>query len=235
MAEPTRHIVSDYNLWPICWDTPTSALGFHNPMVRVNQTWNEQCVFSSLEYHCNVPCCVPMDDFNKNFPDGGDEYVKNFITRNETELDLSDPAWKGHFARYKCNNTNGTDFCVGGGDSCETPNCDSRDKIVTYECVCDLCVFDESFLFLAPVGIIFTATLTYTGFILLAIGSLWNADIVTKMKKISQMCKELKEQKAREKAKSKAEKDAGTGQEALLPVALPKSPEKGEGEEECAT
>lgn len=241
MAEPSRHVLSDYNIWALCWNNPTDAMGFHNPMVRINQTWNSQCVFSSLEYHCNVPCCVPMADFEEKFPLDGpnprDDLVKNHVTRNGSVLVLNDTAWNGHFRRWKCNSTDGTDYCPGGGDACHNPDCT---KVETYECVCDACVFEETFSFLAPVGIIFTATLTYTGFLLLAVGSLWNADIVAKLKKVATLCKQIKEQKAREKAQG----EAGTGKEALLKESagndLPVATEAGTGnadggEEECAT
>jgi hypothetical protein len=50
--------------------------------------------------------------------------------------------------------------CVGGDINNEAPKC------------------------LNAVGIIFTYAITYTGFILLAIGTLWNANIVKKLREI---------------------------------------------------
>jgi hypothetical protein len=50
--------------------------------------------------------------------------------------------------------------CVGGDINNEAPKC------------------------LNAVGIIFTYAITYTGFLLLAIGTLWNANIVKKLREI---------------------------------------------------
>ena len=118
------------------------------------QTWNDQCVWSSLEYHCNVPCCVTDADYNKSFPNG----VMYPETKNDTLLDLSDPAWQNHFLRYKCFNASDPSqykdikFCDGGGDKCSKPNCPTELKTETYECVCDACVFHETLNYLAPVS-----------------------------------------------------------------------------------
>lgn len=198
MAEPTRHILSDYNLWALCWNNPRDGLGQPNGMVRINQTWNDRCVWSSLEYHCNIPCCVPEEDFNTSFPDG----VIYPETKNDTLLDLADPAWNDHFLRYKCFNEsnpfkyNNTDFCDGGkSKSCAQPNCGVSELVERYECVCDACVFSETLTYLAPVGIVFTISLTYSGFVLLAIGSFWQADIISKIKKLREACRKLKEQR----------------------------------------
>lgn len=40
----------------------------------------------------------------------------------------------------------------------------------------------ENMSCLSPVGIIFTICFTYSGFVLLAVGTLWNANIMTKLK-----------------------------------------------------
>jgi len=252
MAEPTRHVVSDYNIWAICWNNPKDALGQPNGMVRINQTWNDRCAWSSLEYHCNVPCCVTDADYNKSFPNG----VMYPETKNDTMLDLTDPAWQNHFLRYKCYNASDpsqyqdTKFCDGGGDKCSKPNCPSELKTEAYECVCDACVFHETLNFLSPVGMVFTITLTYIGFVLLAIGSLWNADIVAKIKKLKTQCQKLKERQARKKARENekpllppvADEDPPVADEA--PPAYSETPPVYSGatrppadeeEEECAT
>ena len=78
-------------------------------------------------------------------------------TKNNTLLDLADPAWQGHFQRFKCFNASNpsqykdTKFCDGGGDKCSKPNCPQELKIETYECVCDACVFQETLSYLSPV------------------------------------------------------------------------------------
>ena len=85
-------------------------------------------------------------------------------------------------------------------------------------------------------GVIFTITLTYLGFVLLAVGSLWNADILSKIRKLRKQCQKLREQQERKKAR----KEAGL-EETLLPVSDPKSdapkanPKPVEEEEDCAT
>lgn len=231
MAEPTRHVVSDYNIWALCWNNPKDALGQPNYMVRINQTWNDRCAWSSLEYKCNIPCCVPEADYNTSFPHG----VKYPETKNDTVLDLTDPAWRNHFLRYKCFNASDPDqyqdtkFCDKGGDTCSKPNCPLELKTEAYECVCDKCVFDETFGYLAPVGLVFTITLTYCGFVLLAIGSLWNADIVSKIKKLKAQCRKLRERQERKKAEEQLQQ---TGMDdPLLPVVA----KPVEEEEECAT
>ena len=77
---------------------------------------------------------------------------------------------------------------------------------------------------------VFTITLTYSGFILLAVGSLWNADIVAKIKKLKDQCQKLREQQERKKAREQSGLD-----ETLLPVAAPTPAKPAEEEEECAT
>jgi len=245
MAEPTRHVVSDYNIWAICWNNPKDALGQPNGMVRINQTWNDRCAWSSLEYHCNVPCCVTDADYNKSFPNG----VMYPETKNDTLLDLADPAWQNHFLRYKCFNASDpsqyqdTKFCDGGGDKCSKPNCPTELKTETYECVCDACVFHETLNYLAPVGMVFTITLTYAGFVLLAVGSLWNADIVSKIKKLKAQCQKLKERQAREKARENekpllppvADEAPPVTDEAPPLYKEATRPPADEEEEECAT
>ena len=89
-------------------------------------------------------------------------------------------------------------------------------------------------------GIVFTITLTYSGFVLLAVGSLWNADIVSKIKKLKAQCEKLKEQQAREKARA-IEKplllDEAPPMADEAPPVYSKAtrPPADEEEEECAT
>jgi len=66
-------------------------------------------------------------------------------------------------------------------------------------CDCDSCLPDahENIHHLSPVGIIFTICFTYTGFILLAIAVMWNADIVSKLKKIREQWTDLRERARR--------------------------------------
>jgi hypothetical protein len=199
MAEPTRHILSDNGVWPLCWQ---------GQIPRINQTWNDGCVVSSLEYKCNIPCCIPMDTYLEEYPDNNPPAG----TRNETVLDLTDPAWLNHFYYPYCrnnatqavvpflNSTTGEPQCVAPSSSAEfawygehaSEGAAAWTYFTQLECRCDACVFEETMAYLSPVGDIFTVTLTYTGFVLLAVGALWNANIVKKLKKLSDKCKELK-------------------------------------------
>jgi hypothetical protein len=45
---------------------------------------------------------------------------------------------------------------------------------------------------LNAVGIVFTYAITYTGFLLLAIGTLWNANIVKKLREIRSQWRSLR-------------------------------------------
>jgi len=87
----------------------------------------------------------------------------------------------------------------------ETGYCWLTDQTLSYEdqlatlnggaCDCDSCLPNshEAIGYLSPVGIIFTIVFTYTGFILLAVAVMWNADIVKKFKTIGAQWKELRE------------------------------------------
>lgn len=202
LAEPTRHILSDNGIWPLCWE---------GAIPRINQTWNDGCVVSSLEYKCNLPCCIPMESYMEEYPN--DDPPAG--TRNESELVLDDPAWAGHFFYPYCQNPINNETIPYLNNVTGKPNCDQPKDSVDYqyhgpapliddtqyeyitrlECRCDACVIDETMQYLAPVGWIFTVTLTYTGFVLLAIGALWNANIVAKLKKLKGKCAELKAQR----------------------------------------
>jgi hypothetical protein len=86
----------------------------------------------------------------------------------------------------------------------DTGYCWLTDQNLSYEeqllqlngqsCDCDSCLPNshESIGHLSNVGIVFTIVFTYTGFILLAIAVMWNADIVTKFKKIQVQWHELR-------------------------------------------
>lgn len=80
--------------------------------------------------------------------------------------------------------------------------CNFNASFLVEECTCDACVppDQETMNHLSPIGILFTVTLTYTGFVMLAIGSFWNANIVKKCKKLSEECRKLREQKQKKKS-----------------------------------
>mmetsp|Transcript_49181 Transcript_49181/g.73107 ORF Transcript_49181/g.73107 Transcript_49181/m.73107 type:complete len:285 (-) Transcript_49181:1029-1883(-) len=206
MAEPTRHVLSDNGVWLLCWE---------GAIPRINQTWNDMCVSSSLEYQCNVPCCVTMESYEQEYPDNNPpEGTRNITSTGENALNLTDPAWQDHFYYDYCFNPQTNETIDYLNSTTGNPNCNKDEDSVDYkyfgdvgapdwiaiqklECKCDACVFEETMQFLSPVGWIFTVTLTYSGFILLAVGALWNANIVAKLKKLSAKCRELKEARAK--------------------------------------
>jgi glutaredoxin 3 len=51
LADIVRHLMSDTNFWPWC--------GNNDSYPRINQTWNDGCLWSSTEYKCDQYCCVP--------------------------------------------------------------------------------------------------------------------------------------------------------------------------------
>lgn len=53
---------------------------------------------------------------------------------------------------------------------------------------------DENLTHLSTIGILFAIVATYSGFILLAFGTLWNANIMSKLKVIKQKWRELRAQ-----------------------------------------
>jgi len=51
LADPLRHVLGDQGVWQWC--------GNNAQFPRINETWGDQCLWSSTEYKCTVPCCVP--------------------------------------------------------------------------------------------------------------------------------------------------------------------------------
>lgn len=104
-----------------------------NPMYdRTNSTWTEDCFWSSSQFKCTLPCCVP----NPAFP--------------HTAEELKD-------------------------------------------CTCSCIPTNMEHLnHLSPMGVLFTIGCTYTGFILLAIGTMWNANIGTKLSSIKDKWRQLR-------------------------------------------
>lgn len=63
-------------------------------------------------------------------------------------------------------------------------------------CDCDECQPSENMANLSGVGILFTICFTYTGFILLSVAVLWNANIVSKMRRVRARWRELRGNRA---------------------------------------
>jgi len=53
---------------------------------------------------------------------------------------------------------------------------------------------DETIHCLSPAGILFSIVFTYTGFTMLAIGTMWNANIVDKFRDIKDQWDEIREE-----------------------------------------
>jgi hypothetical protein len=51
---------------------------------------------------------------------------------------------------------------------------------------------DENISCLSVLGVFFTIVFTYSGFVLLAVGTFWNANIVSKLKKIKEQWRKLR-------------------------------------------
>lgn len=61
------------------------------------------------------------------------------------------------------------------------------------KCECHCCpLSDENLHHLAPMGILFTMVFTYFGFTLLAVGTLWNADITEKLREVRRQWRVLR-------------------------------------------
>lgn len=160
-ADLLRHVLNDTNVWPWCGD-PSQQRGL---FPRVNTSWTADCLFSSTQFICTIPCCVPG---NNAAPPGwtGPEqdgmlppYWPEYDQLNSSEL-----------ARI------GKETVAGG--TLGQPDCN---------CLNCVPLEDENIWNLSPIGILFTIIFTYSGFTLLAISTMWNANILKK-------CGEMKEQ-----------------------------------------
>lgn len=174
LAESCRHILGDYNIWNSCGD--------NSDFPRVNQTWNSGCWSSSSEYKCNIPCCVPKSELNSTAMYPGilgphrsiaqqkvlDKMSKYYENPNDIKLGIFPPVIFSQYGDTFLNKTSGM-----------------------YECTCH-CTNSENLFHLSAVGWTFTITMTYLGFIGLAVGSLWNADIISKCKKMRREWRRLR-------------------------------------------
>jgi len=181
MAEPTRHVMGDTGFWLWCGDNAVYP--------RVNQSWNPVCQGSSTEYQCNIPCCIPLAEIPTIWPNDAnnkstvpydklaDSFFPDIVAAYDVEhkhtfpqLVLDDPKYGGAFGVK--NSTTGN---------------------ITYECSCQ-CVLVEKMSNLSSIGWLFTFSMTYIGFALVAVGSLWNANIIQKCKKFKKKYRQLRGQ-----------------------------------------
>lgn len=196
-ADLLRHVLNDTNVWPWCGD-PAQQGGLYP---RVNESWTSDCLWSSTQFICSIPCCVPG---NNSAPPG---YVG-------LEKDgMLPPYWptKEHPEPYYQLKQAELDWIneetIAGGTK-GMP-----------ECNCLNCVplEDENIWHLSPIGILFTIVFTYSGFTLLAISTMWNANIVKKCGEVQAQWKRLRGPEKRKKgAKAVSRSKSGTINAPLL-------------------
>lgn len=117
--------------------------------------------------------------------------------------------WCGNNSAFPRINQTWTDDCFWSATQyvCDVPCCVpgtwEGKSVGTYpqvdlapgeDCNCDLCTppDQENIAHLSFIGWVFTIGCTYSGFILLAIGTLWNANITKKLKLMRKRWKELR-------------------------------------------
>ena len=256
LADLCRHVSGDLGLWPWCGD-PSQQNGHFG---RVNESWGDACFWSSTEYVCNIPCCVPGDntvhstnDLNVNYLLKTNADGSNYQASFSDHCGMSANGVVGPTLNAPLTNPNCT--CAGGpcdpqssphdqqalqttswsanllaglgvGDVQDSnypqgfgpvqkdtttqdaflppywpsyPQLDTKtlayvkaqavignvgvDPATIPDCNCDNCVppEQENIHHLSFIGVLFTICFTYTGFVLLAVGTLWNADIIHKL------------------------------------------------------
>lgn len=153
MADLSRHVLNDLNVWQWCGD--------NTDFPRINASWTDSCLWSSTQFTCNVPCCVPLSELDTSLPSLAHQ---DYPQLDDSQLQLISDAMKQ-------------------AKDTDSPLCN-----------CNYCVpgNQEDMAHLSMIGILFTACCTYFGFILLAVGTLWNANIIDKLKAIREQWRELR-------------------------------------------
>eukprot|EP00946_MAST-07B_sp_MAST-7B-sp1_P000873 g873.t1 len=286
MAEPTRHVLGDTGLWPWCGD-PSQQNGM---FPRVNESWTDDCFWSSTEYRCDIPCCVPgnnslatTNDLNMNYllevdSKSGASFQRSFsencglaadrktrmpidgatftnpnctcagapcdMLKNPFEqmgqikvVDASDMVVLQSIAQtagsHKQQPTLPMGFMSVDSETAteanvyfgpfwpEHPQIDDetlawiKDQTVktgggdasTPDCNCNNCMSEgnETMSHLSFIGWLFTIFFTYTGFVCLAVGTLWNADIIKKLKDMKKKWQLLRGRRRRKTNRKNAE------------------------------
>ena len=260
LADLCRHVAGDLGIWAWCGD-PAQQNGHFG---RVNESWTDACFWSSTEYVCNIPCCVPGDNSVHSTNDLSLNYLlitnatdgTNYQASFSDHCGLSATGTTGPILGAPRTNPN----CTCGGAACNTtkvptdyyttnalmaedweaqllaglepgdvqdsnypqgfgplskttknsdaflpphwpayPQLDAPtlafvkaqavignvgvDPADIPDCNCDNCVppGQENIHHLSFIGVLFTICFTYSGFVLLASGTLWNADIIHKL------------------------------------------------------
>ena len=197
-ADLTRHVLNDLNIWPWCGD-PSAQYGL---FPRVNVSWSADCLLSSTQFVCTIPCCVPGNNSApKDWPYGNakdgmyrDICNMKFIVSSQCFKELTPLFFFGlgmlppYWPEYPQLSNKTLEWiekeAIEGGNP--------PDQVE--ECNCLNCVplEDENIYNLSPIGILFTIIFTYTGFTLLAIGTMWNANIIKKCGELREKWNELR-------------------------------------------
>lgn len=277
LADLCRHVAGDLNIWPWCGD-PSVQRGL---FPRVNESWTDACFWSSTEYVCNIPCCVPGNNTVASTNDLSMNYLLQYDNTSQRNYQRSFSQFCGLSADGEMMPIHGAPYtnpnCTCGGDACdqnkspadqmalldatdpalgalrvlaegdkqdgnfpqgfgpdptepwdaafgpwwpEYPQLDEvqlkriKDQALlggldaesTPDCNCDNCVppEQENIHHLSFIGVLFTIFFTYTGFVLLATGTLWNADILHKLAEMKKKWRLLRARRAKQRNKSGA-------------------------------
>lgn len=265
MADLMRHVLGDIGAWPWCGD-PAVQNGL---FPRINESWSDACFWSSTEYQCNIPCCVP----GNNTVQGANDYDLNYLLRTNstdgTNVQLPFTEWCGMDAEGNAIPIEGAQFtnpnCTCGMGACDPGKApadqmfqlqvgDPSLRLLAYlapgekqddnypqgfsndqsrasafapywpeypqldeatlayvkseavkgnpdvdpsdipDCNCLNCVpaDQENIHHLSFIGVLFTIIFTYSGFVMLAIGTLWNADIIKKCGELRTQWRQLR-------------------------------------------
>eukprot|EP01012_Entosiphon_sulcatum_P035670 TRINITY_DN452_c0_g1_i1.p1 TRINITY_DN452_c0_g1~~TRINITY_DN452_c0_g1_i1.p1 ORF type:complete len:765 (+),score=107.99 TRINITY_DN452_c0_g1_i1:1538-3832(+) len=113
------------------------------------------------------------------WPECGDDAHFNRVNQTWT------PACTWSSSQYRCE----LRCCVPGGDN----SIPMPQPLPGGSCDCH-CIADdkENLAHLSPMGILFTITFTYLGFTLLAIGTLWNANLLSKLREVRTQWRQLR-------------------------------------------
>lgn len=215
LADIVRHLLQDSGVWPECGNNP------YYSRVNTTDPFPPGCYWSSAQYRCEKQCCVsvwqkaegahpkaeyewvpPSPDFfpakegaeqfvtmrpngSLYFPAGFDKEAWPYLVY-EAPLVLFDDGSRNPLTQPKARDcphglNEATGYCYLAA---EPPT----------ECSCESCLPDshENMLHLSPMGWLFTFFFTYSGFTLLAVAVLWNANFLQKLRTVRKKWAELR-------------------------------------------
>lgn len=226
LADIVRHLIQDEGVWAIC------ANNNHYNRINSSDPYPAACTWSSMQYACTTPCCVPVwmptsnasdadyawfpkqssfypaegtpqAQFATLRPDGSLFYPEGFNHSAQPfeVFDGSKPLLIGvggalNAPTFSVNLVPGTktaEDCFPNQVNEDTGYCmlSAAELGESGECNCDACA-PETMAHLSAVGILFSISFTYVGFVLLAVAVLWNANIIAKLSGVRRKWKELR-------------------------------------------